>query len=895
MKKRLLTCLLLFVFIIGTLLPLPAKGSDPASNGFTFIHITDTHIGSAAGNKNTPRVLQELLKNYRHAAFLVNGGDLTELGTPQEYAYYKELMAPLQMPLYHTPGNHESRWIDAGKSYFKKYFGMAYHSWNYQGIHFVALDSSMANGQHGHFEKQMLEWLKGDLAKTGKTTPVIIFTHHPVFYDEVHPDSKFMDNEWDLWTIIKDYNVPAIFTGHGHRSEIWHVNGTTVFMSAAAMDAGFSIVEMNKTKGELTVYRGVANEQPIKELLARVPLTKPSPIPSLKVLSPTWNQSQKGNFLLKVALENWQSSIPPKVEYRLEDNRWKPLDIVGTTYQKEIDLTEVDDGIRAIWVRSTADDGQIYFSRIQFKVQKGTGPQILWEFNAGGGIQHAPALGSKYLYFGDNSGKLYALDQKTGRKVWEFKTGGSIIGSPSYANGMVYTGSADGKVYAVKAIDGKKVWEYKTGGAVIAPPLTANGRVYVGSSDNHMYALEQKTGTELWRFATGNTIASKATLAEDTVFFGSWDRNFYAVDAATGQEKWKKELGSQTYYAPASSTPLYLNGKIYISTPGAYVYALKAQTGEFVWEIKESSGLSTPTLFNDALLYGTLSGLVYALDPETGERVWQVESGLASYSPSPVAQVGDVILPGIIGKVSALNTGNASQSWSIKLGEAYLFSNGAVKDNLLFIGSLEGKLYCLSTQPSAKAKPFPLLTAFSDTGSHWARRDLNKLYKLALIRGYEDGSFRPDEQVSRAQMASILSRYLQYEQPSPGYKTTFSDISKHWAAGSIAAMQEKGIAGGYKDARGNMLFKPDHKIKRGEAMVMLARALNLTKPSAGFVSKFNDISSYWAKDAVMALEEKGLIGGYTENGKVLFKPEKDISRAEIGVLFVRIVESNIKQ
>lgn len=99
---------------------------------------------------------------------------------------------------------------------------------------------------------------------------------------------------------------------------------------------------------------------------------------------------------------------------------------------------------------------------------------------------------------------------------------------------------------------------------------------------------------------------------------------------------------------------------------------------------------------------------------------------------------------------------------------------------------------------------------------------------------------------------------------------------------------ERGIASGYKDKSGKLCFYPDNKAKRADIAVMLAKTLGLEGPTDGFKSKFTDIGKHSAKNAIMALEEKGLLGGYTVDGKVLFKPDGTITRAEIGVLMIRI-------
>ena len=887
MTKKIFIAFLMTVLFVGVLYVLPQKVNAQETTSFKFIHITDTHIGSANGNKYSPAIVQDILTNYQDAGFIVHGGDITELGMPQEYQHYLEIIKPLKQPIYYLPGNHESRWTDAGKGYFKSFFGPTYTSWDYQGVHFIALDTSIAQGQHGSLDKEMLEWLKKDLAKVEKTVPVIMFAHHPVFFDEAIDATKFMDNDWDLWPIVKDYNIAGIFTGHGHKDLFWSVNEIPGIMTETVMDGGYSVIEVDKAKGELVVYNRLVEGQTYTEF-ARLPFKKPAVKSAVKITSPEQNKNISGSsFILKADLINWAVK-PQKVEYKLEDFSWKPLDLVNNTYQKEIDLKEIEDGIRNIWVRAVHSNGKVYLDRVTFRIKQNENVKILWETSLSGGILHAPSASQQFLYIGDNSGRVYQLDQKTGKKNWEFKTGGPITDSPHYVDGKVYVGSADGKVYALKATNGQKLWEFSTGGAVIASPVVKGDKVFVGSSDFNFYTLDANTGKLAWNFTTGNTIASSAAVGTDTVYFGSWDNNLYAIDILTGQEKWRKQLGSQVYYAPAGSSPLYLKGNVYISTPAGKVFAFDGETGEQLWEVSAASGLSNPTVLNGAIIYSTTSGSVYALDPETGENVWQNDTRVTGYRSSPMLQGGNIILNGHKGKIISVNTTEENPvNWTINLGETYLFSNGTVNEDLFFIGTLGGKVVALEAEKGAMPKPFPLLAAFSDVLDHWARKDLNKLAKLGWISGFTDGSYRPDIPVTRAELAGMLTRYLNYTEPSSSFSSKFSDLEGHWAQHAIAALEEQGIAGGYK-LKDKNVYKPDAKITRAEAAVMLTRALKIYAPPQEFTSSFSDINNHWAKEAIMALEEQKLISGYKDNEKLLFKPEGVLSRAEIGVILVRM-------
>lgn len=690
MKKR----FSIFLILVSLLLLFSSQVLASETNGrFHFIHFTDAHLGSGVGNKNMPLGVEDIKNNFSYASFLVGGGDQVEFGTPKEYEYYKSLINPLEMNKYYIPGNHEARWTDAGKGYFKRYFNHPYLSWDYEGIHFVALDSTIAKSQHGHLEKQMLMWLTEDLKKVEKEMPIVLFSHHPIFWDEATDYSKYMDNDWDLWQVIKDYNVSAIFTGHGHLNLKWNVNDIPVFMTKSVMEGGYKLIEVNKERQEMRVFNRLFLDNTM-QLESTLSLTKNENRPNIKILSPNFNGQYQNSLKLVASLENLATESCV-VEYKMEDYKWKPLEFKGNTYEKEIDLTNIDDGSRTFWVRATTKDGKCYIDRVKVNVQNSSKVKVKWNVDLNGGVQHAPVIDEKKVYVGDNSGYVYALDKNTGTKIWEYKTGGSIIASPSISNGNVYVGSSDGNIYALD-INGKKLWNFKTNGAVIASPLVVNQTVYIGSSDFNMYALDVNSGQLKWKFNTGNTIMSKPVLKDNTLYFGSWDRKFYAVDANTGLEKWRKELASQGYYAPATSDPVYIDGKVIFSTPASFVYAFDGVTGEELWKVKERAGLSTPIIDNNLVVYNNSGGTVFALNPLNGERMWEVDTKTYTYESTPLLHGSNAILSGMKAKVSSINRqNNPAFNWSFKIGDTYLFRNGAALNNNFYIGSLEGKIVCL--------------------------------------------------------------------------------------------------------------------------------------------------------------------------------------------------------
>ncbi|MGG1553807.1 S-layer homology domain-containing protein [Paenibacillus ferrarius] len=86
--------------------------------------------------------------------------------------------------------------------------------------------------------------------------------------------------------------------------------------------------------------------------------------------------------------------------------------------------------------------------------------------------------------------------------------------------------------------------------------------------------------------------------------------------------------------------------------------------------------------------------------------------------------------------------------------------------------------------------------AFSDTSAHWAQDTVSVFTKLGVIQGYADGSFQPDASITRAEFATVIAKLFGLTASAP---TALSDVQQHWAAGSIHALASSGIISGYGD------------------------------------------------------------------------------------------------
>ena len=142
---------------------------------------------------------------------------------------------------------------------------------------------------------------------------------------------------------------------------------------------------------------------------------------------------------------------------------------------------------------------------------------------------------------------------------------------------------------------------------------------------------------------------------------------------------------------------------------------------------------------------------------------------------------------------------------------------------------------------------------FSDVLAYdWFSDSVMKLSKKDIIKGYPDGTFKPNKSITRAEFAVIASKYIKNPKAAD---ETFSDVPmNHWAKDAIAMVKAEGWISGYTDGT----FKPDAPITRAEAVSIVNRMFDRAADAEfvrehGFeIKKFNDLTDkHWAYYEIM--------------------------------------------
>lgn len=150
---------------------------------------------------------------------------------------------------------------------------------------------------------------------------------------------------------------------------------------------------------------------------------------------------------------------------------------------------------------------------------------------------------------------------------------------------------------------------------------------------------------------------------------------------------------------------------------------------------------------------------------------------------------------------------------------------------------------------------------------------LNKSKHIAYITGYQDGTVRPNNGITREEIAQMFYRLLSDETRTE-YETSsnsFSDVSSSdWSNTAISTLANAGVLEG--DSSGK--FNPKANVTRAQLATILVRFDSVQSTGT---TTFNDIAAHWAKDSIATAASKGWVDGY-EDGS--FKPDKSVTRAE---------------
>lgn len=207
------------------------------SGDFIFAQISDSHIGfKKDANPDPASTLQVALDKIKaiQPTFLLHTGDVSQLSKPEEFDTAEQLIRGAGVKTFYVPGEHDMV-VDNGKPFFQRFAPQSQRGWysfDYNGVHFIALVNvfEFKEGGMGVLGAEQLEWLENDVRNKTASTPIVVFTHIPLW--SVYPSWGWgtTDAEQAL-AYLRRFGSVTILNGHIHQV-MQKVEGNVAFHTA---------------------------------------------------------------------------------------------------------------------------------------------------------------------------------------------------------------------------------------------------------------------------------------------------------------------------------------------------------------------------------------------------------------------------------------------------------------------------------------------------------------------------------------------------------------------------------------------------------------------------------------------------------------------------------------
>lgn len=364
-------------------------------------------------------------------------------------------------------------------------------------------------------------------------------------------------------------------------------------------------------------------------------------------------------------------------------------------------------------------------------------PKPLWQQELKANLRGTPGVGRSCLFVGDTQRTLHAVDRSNGKTKWTFQAEvteseprayqffstaleAEISSLPNPVR--VYVGAASGYLYCLNATDGTLIWKRKLSDWIRSKPIVIGETIYVATLDAKLVALQDHgdSATELWTTTLGeHGFTADLTGTENGILASGMDLILYSVSPRTGTLKWRHSLidgawingtrhQADVFAGQYQTSPVIVDGVVYIGGPDGFLNAHDAQTGEKLWRFEARGRISaTPRVAEGKVFVGQNARYneYYAVDQKTGQPVWQLDNlGWATVG-STAYNNGRIFVGSESGKFYGIDARKGVVLWK---HESAIAGQGfqpppATDDTLVFTGSHDGRYYALNQEDGSVA------------------------------------------------------------------------------------------------------------------------------------------------------------------------------------------------
>jgi Icc protein len=215
--------------------------ASAATNDFTFVQISDSHIGfTQPANPDVAGTLSATVDRINalpvQPAFVIHTGDVTHLARADQFDAAKNILGRLKAPLIVIPGEHDAIGAEGAKRFLAAFPNSAapdgWWSFDRNGVHFVALVNVFNYETMGVLGQAQLDWLAKDLAAQKSDTPIVVFGHVPLY--ALYPAWGWTTEDGaKAIAMLRRFSAVTVLNGHIHQI-ITQRDGNIAFATAAA-------------------------------------------------------------------------------------------------------------------------------------------------------------------------------------------------------------------------------------------------------------------------------------------------------------------------------------------------------------------------------------------------------------------------------------------------------------------------------------------------------------------------------------------------------------------------------------------------------------------------------------------------------------------------------------
>jgi hypothetical protein len=220
-----------------------SEAKAQVENGFTFLQVSDSHIGyKAAANPNPLATLEQAVDKIRalpqKPAFIIHTGDISHLSKPDQFDNADQAIGKTLLDTFYVPGEHDLLDATPGKAYMERYgkrlgaAGTGWYSFDQNGVHFVGLVNvpGLKAGGMGVLGPKQLAWLADDLKAKSPSTPIVLFAHVPL-WTVAQNWGWGTEDSVQVLNLVKPFGSVTVLNGHVHQI-MQKIEGAVTFHTA---------------------------------------------------------------------------------------------------------------------------------------------------------------------------------------------------------------------------------------------------------------------------------------------------------------------------------------------------------------------------------------------------------------------------------------------------------------------------------------------------------------------------------------------------------------------------------------------------------------------------------------------------------------------------------------